>query len=99
MELANSLYPMRSVIRCKAKQRLTVNVDGSAAVAFDESLFQDLASTLFSSGQYQAVHQPYASKAEACAVEDWVAMELATTYQRVTQNQQNPIVQQLNALL
>ncbi|MDX2229192.1 MAG: hypothetical protein NW220_06125 [Leptolyngbyaceae cyanobacterium bins.349] len=101
MELANhSIYPMRAVIRCKAKQQLMTNVDGSALEArLDEGLFQELATTLLQSGRCDVVYQPYATREAASAVEDEVALELAASYQRIIQQRQSPVVQELNALL
>jgi hypothetical protein len=100
MERVNLIYPLRAVIRCKAKQQLMTNVDGAAlAECLDENLFQELAITLFQSEGCQAIYQPYASREVASAVEDGIALELAAIYQRIMQQRQNPLVQDLNALL
>ncbi|MFM7447871.1 MAG: hypothetical protein ACKO24_04655 [Leptolyngbyaceae cyanobacterium] len=98
MELANPTYPMRSVIRCQAKQQILST--GDSRMAFlDQTLFQELASTLFNSAYFQSLYRAYPSTQERCAVEDRLAVELAAIYHHVTQRRQQPLVQQLNALL
>jgi hypothetical protein len=118
MELANPIYPMRSVIRCKAKQQLMLDTDvmvnqdsslrknGASPSEFwggdeflDVKLFNELAITLFRSERCEVLYQPCHSQAEACLIEDWIAMELATTYRRIIQQRQSPVVQALNVLL
>jgi hypothetical protein len=100
MELAQPTLPKRAVIRCKAKQRLMMEMDGQWHSEFlDEELFNDLSHTLFQSPQFEKLRQPYGSKSERCAVEDWAAMELAIAYRRITQQRQDERVQNLNALL
>jgi hypothetical protein len=77
-----------------------VEMDGQWNVEFlDEVLLNDLSTTLFQSAQFQKLRQPYNSKKECCAVEDWAAMELAIAYRRITQQRQSELVQNLNALL
>ncbi|MDX2239135.1 MAG: hypothetical protein NW224_00450 [Leptolyngbyaceae cyanobacterium bins.302] len=101
MELADhSIYPMRAVIRCKAKQQLMTNIDGSSLEErLDEILFAEIATTLFQSPQWDAIYEPYATCAAASAVENEAALALAATYQRIIQQRNSPIVQNLNALL
>lgn len=100
MELANLIYPIRAVIRCKAKQQLMTNIDGTSLEEHvDEALFSEIANTLFHSPQSDALYEPCATRAAANAIEDDVALELAATYQRIIQQRKSPIVQNLNALL
>ncbi len=100
MELANPIYPIRAVIRCKAKQQLMTNIDGtSLAERFDEVLFSEIANTIFHSPDNDALYEPYATRAAASAVEDEFALDLAATYQRIIQQRKSPLVQNLNALL
>ncbi len=100
MELAHPIYPMRAVIRCKARQQLLsgLNADGQPAT-FDEALFKELATTLFRSHQATDLYQPCFSTEAASAVEDRLAAELTTTYRWISQQQENPLVQRLNSLL
>jgi hypothetical protein len=100
MEFANPVYPMRAVIRCKAKQQLMTNIDGtSLEERLDEALLNELATTLFQSEHCDAIYEPYTTRQAATAVEDEVALELAAAYQRIMQQRNSPIVQTLNALL
>lgn len=100
MELVNPIYPMRAIIRCKAKQRLMTNLDGSGAAApFDEALFRELAVTLFGASQWDCLYEPCQTQADAAAIEDLASLELAASYRRIVQQQQHPLIQQLNALL
>jgi len=101
MELANPLYPMRAVIRCKARQSILLGVGDSndASASLDEVLLNDLATTLFQSEQGQVLFTPYSSRAAVNAVEDELAEEIATTYQHIIEQRQNPVVQNLNTLL
>ncbi|HEY9696832.1 MAG TPA: hypothetical protein V6D10_06195 [Trichocoleus sp.] len=55
--------------------------------------------TLFQSKRYHAKAQSCRSKLAAAAVEDEVAAELAASYKRIQQQQQDPLIQQLNSLL
>lgn len=98
MELANPTYPMRSVIRCQAKQQILTTGDSSMAT-LDETLFQELAGTLFNSAYFQSLYRAYPSTQDRCKVEAQLAVELTAIYHHVTQKQQQPLVQQLNALL
>lgn len=100
MEGVKQVYPMRSVIRCKAKQQLLLGfgIDGEFA-SLNEGLFREVAKTFFQSNQFQAVYLPYESKEEVAAVESRVATELMATYKQVKSRRDDPVVQQLNALL
>ncbi|EKQ69130.1 hypothetical protein OsccyDRAFT_1744 [Leptolyngbyaceae cyanobacterium JSC-12] len=100
MELANLVYPLRAVIRCKAKQQLMTNLDGTGLEEqLDESLLREISQTLFQSERCDAIYEPYATREAATAVEDWAALEIAAIYQRIIQQRQSPTVQSLNALL
>lgn len=100
MEFANPIYPIRAVIRCKAKQQLMTNIDGSSLEErLDDALLNELATTLFQSERCNAVYEPYPTRDAASAVESEVALELAATYQRIMEQRNSPIVQTLNALL
>jgi len=101
MELANPIYPMRAVVRCKAKTHL-LRLTATRYEAFlplDEALFKDIATNLFKSDRGTDLYQGCRSKREAGAIEDRVAAELAETYVQIKLNQDNPMVQQLNSLL
>ncbi len=102
MESAGYL-PMRAVVRCKAKQRLLQMQDeletDERFDTIDEHLFKEIASTLFQSDRYQSLYHAYRSKREALAVEDQLAAELVEIYQTIALQQQNTLVQRLNALL
>jgi hypothetical protein len=98
MDIAHPSQPLRAVIRCKAKQQLISDPDNSW-MPLNESLLQELAMTLFQSKRYHAKAQSCRSKPAAAAVEDEVAAELAASYKRIQQQQQDPLIQQLNSLL
>lgn len=100
MEFNNPFLPMRSVIRCKAKQRLMTGTDGNPSLeSIDEDLLKEVAMTLFRSNQSRSLRESYPSRAAANEVEDWAATELAVSYRRITQQRQHSIVQNLNSLL
>jgi hypothetical protein len=100
MELVNAVYPMRSIIRCKAKQQLLIEAtQHPELMPLDEMLFSEVAKTLFRLNQYQVIYQLCRSKQAAAEIEDEIAAELAITYQQIVFQQHDPIVQQLNALL
>jgi len=65
----------------------------------DRVLLKDLATTLFRSPHGNVVYTAYATRAEAEAIEEMFATELAVTYQRVKQRQADPQIQRLNELL
>jgi len=100
MELVNHC-PKRAVIRCKAKMQLLEAADHS--FGWDEpvanTLFEELATTLFQSHRYRALYQQCRSKLEARKVGDQLAHELAESYRHVMQRQQDSVVQSFNALL
>lgn len=100
MELANPLYPMRAVIRCKAKQQLLLALsEAGDAAALDESLLNDIAATFFQSEQGQAIYTPFHSREAVNVTEDEIATEIVTIYQQIMAHRQSPVVQHLNALL
>lgn len=100
MELANYAHPLRSIIRCKARMQLLQEVDpAEAPLPVDEKLLKDLAAAVFNSSQYQTFYKTCRSQPEADEMEDKLAAELAQTYQEVLKQQQQPLVQRLNALL
>lgn len=101
MELANPLYPMRAVVRCKAQQQLLMVISeaGDAIAGLDEILLNDIATTIFQSEQGQALYTPYRTRDAVNAAEDDLAAEIAMTYQQIMVQRQNPVVQDLNALL
>lgn len=102
MEAAKHV-PMRAIVRCKAKQqlmRMQSDLDLSEVMAtLDETLFQEIATTLLQSDTYQTLYRVCRSKQEAIAVEDQLATELAKTYRNIVLQQHNPLVQCLNQLL
>lgn len=99
MELANSNYPMRTLIKCKAKMQLQSDpAIREQLEPVDEGLFADLALTVFQANR-PLLHQGYRTPEGAAEVEDRLAEQLAHSYQTIKLNQTNPVVQQLNALL
>lgn len=99
MELAQPIYPMRAVIRCKAKQHLCSASSDILLMPINEALLKELATTLFRASQTNDLSQPCYSTEDASEIEDRLATELAANYRRIIYQQQNPLVQQLNALL
>jgi hypothetical protein len=101
MDLANSVSPLRAVIRCKVKMHLTQAAYAQQVVpdAWDEALLKEIATTWFRSEAYATMLQHCRSKREAAAIEDRVAAEIAAIYSQIVQQQENPLVQQLNDLL
>ncbi len=65
----------------------------------DEALFRDITSIVFHPDQHPELYQPCASVESAAEIETQIAAEIVETYQRIQLNQQQPIVQTLNALL
>ena len=97
MELTRQTSPKRAVIKCKAKIRLLADsIVGLMVMPFDDALFLDLAKTLLCADD---LNQRYESQKVAREVEDRFASLLVAMYRRIKTQQQNPIVQQLNALL
>lgn len=100
MELANNLYPMRALIRYKAKEQLKFNLEKqNIYLPLDESLFAEVATILFRAGRHPQLQSQCASRTEAAAIEDQFAAELAETYKQIKLRQKNIVVQRLNALL
>ena len=100
MQPAQSIFPMRAMIRCKAKQKLITDpARFEARIPLDESLFQEVAMTLLQSDYYQTIAQPCGSNHEAARLEDQIAAELVNTYRQIKAQQQSPVVQWLNTLL
>ncbi len=93
-------YPMRTLVRHKAKAQLIIGVQFQAnCPALDEDLLRDLATTLFRSQQGQELYQPYSSRHEADAIENRFANKLVATYQQIKQRQADPLIQRLQQLL
>jgi hypothetical protein len=101
MDLANSVYPMRSVIRCKVKIQLlqAAYAQGVVPEPINESLLKEIAATWFRSDSYDALVRPCRSKQEAAAIADQIAGEIAATYRTIVEQQENALVQRLNSLL
>ncbi len=101
MDLANSVSPLRAVIRCKVKMHLMQAAYAQQVVLgpWDEVLLKEISATWFRSDAYAAMIQSCRSKREAAVIEDRVAVEIATIYRQIVQQQENPLVQQLNNLL
>jgi len=76
-----------------------VKDDPTFCPTIDRVLLKDLATTLFNSPQGAAVYAAYATREEAAAVEESLAIELASIYQQVKQRQADPTIQRLNHLL
>ena len=94
-------YPLRSLIRCKAVEQLTVSEAAyeSPEITWDKTLFEELARTLLNPNQRPELGQRYVSRAAAAAVEDQLAATLVHTYRSIQKQRQSEVVQQLNALL
>lgn len=102
MDSGRSIYPMRAVIRCKAKQAImarSIANNQTFDEPLDEVLFQEIATTWFKSKRYDVMYRNCLSAADSLQIEDRVASELAETYQQIKAQQRNTTVQQLNALL
>ena len=99
MELV-SFYSMRSVIRCRAKQRLLIDPDYSESIeSIDDSLLKELAATLFQTKRYQPLIAGCDLKQELVSLENALIAELAATYLTLWQQRSQPIIQHLNSLL
>lgn len=95
-----SAYPMRALVRYKAKARLIEGVElQNDCSLVDEDLLRDLATTLFQSQQVQELYEQHHSRLEADAIENHFANELVETYWHIKRQQSNPLVQLLNGLL
>jgi hypothetical protein len=101
MDLANSVAPVRAVIRCKVKMQLTqiAYTQQDTPEPLDEALIKDLAATCFRSDAYQSALKTCRTKRDAARVEDLFAADIAQTYRHMTQQHHNSLVQQLNGLL
>ncbi len=101
MDLANSVSPMRSVIRCKVKIQLlqASYAQGVVPEPVNDSLLKEIAATWFRSDSYEALVLPCRSKREAAEIEDKVAGEIAAIYRTIVEQQENALVQRLNSLL
>jgi hypothetical protein len=99
MELIGD-YPIRAFIRHKAKMQIIGNsLTQNFCPDFDEELLKDLSKTLLQSNKVKELYRPYRSRDEANMAEDEIATELAAVYKHVKQQQDDPLVQSLNALL
>lgn len=99
MELV-SFYSMRSVLRCRAKQRLLIDPDFSDAIeSIDDSLLKELASTLFQTKRYQPLIAGCDSELELVSLENGLIAELVATYLTLWQQRSQPMIQHLNSLL
>lgn len=90
-------YPVRAFIRHKARLKLTQILTGETDI--DNTLLQDISSTLLQPDISPTAYQPYASRDQAIAIEEQMATEIAETYCRMQRQLKNPLVQQLNQLL
>lgn len=72
---------------------------GISCLAFDESLLQELSTTLFQSERGAPIFTAYPNRQAAEAVEDQFALELAETYRYIKQRKTDTQVQRLNSLL
>ena len=100
MEPVSNAYPMRALVRHKAKSRLMQGADAwENCIVIDEELLRDLATTVFQNQQAQAFHSQPHSRQEADEIENQLAIEVAESYQRIKQQQSHPLVQWLNGLL
>ncbi len=95
-----TIYPVQASICDKAKQRLQMHrTDCSLSAPWDAALFQEVATNLFKSAQWDVLSQPCATPEAAAALEDLASLSLAMIYLRITQKRRNPAIQSLNALL
>jgi vacuolar-type H+-ATPase subunit C/Vma6 len=100
VELANSFYSLRSVLRCRVKQRLLIDPDYAEAIeSIDDDLLKELAATLFQTERYHRLIEGCDSAQELANLENTVVAELVATYLTVWQQRSQPIIQQLNSLL
>ncbi|HBB31570.1 MAG TPA: hypothetical protein DDZ80_04310 [Cyanobacteria bacterium UBA8803] len=100
MPATGNRYPMRALIKHKAKAQLRAALASDRTEEpLDERLLEELAATLFHQEQNQAFAQPCISRAEADEIENRMAADLVQTYRDMKQRQKNPLVEQLNRLL
>lgn len=95
MELT-SYYPKRVFVRYRAKAQLQAD---AAFACLDEALIKDVAATLFQSELYRSLYNQCRSQRDAAAITDRMIDDLVKTYRQIKEQQQNPIIQQLNSLL
>jgi len=99
MELA-SYFPKRIYVRYRAKTQLQADtVNTETFVCLDEELISDITATLFQSELYRSLYSQCRSKREAANITDRLIDELVSSYRQIKQQQQNPLIQQLNSLL
>jgi hypothetical protein len=100
MELANSFFPMRAVIRCQAKQQLLQNLNWvDLDEPLDEALLKDVTATLFRLERYEQLYRHCHTAARAAEIDVELAIAAAQAYQRIKRQQADPIVQQLNQMV
>lgn len=100
MESPCCFYPLRSVIRCIAKESLTIAPESyKAGLRWDQTLFNDLAGTLLQTQTQPQLGIPCRSRQEAELVEKQLARILVSNYCQILEQQENEQVQRLNALL
>jgi hypothetical protein len=99
MELA-SYFPKRIFVRYRAKAQLQADAVASQTFrCLDEALIKEITATLFQSVYYQSLYNQCRSKREAAVITDQMIDDLVKTYKRIQQQQQDPMIQQLNSLL
>ncbi len=93
-------YPLCSVIRYLAKAYLTATPEAFAsALVWDETLFDELASTCLQPAVQPTLAASYPSRDEAAVVERQLAQSLVHVYRRIMYQRLDPQIRQLNALL
>ncbi|WP_416666369.1 hypothetical protein [Egbenema bharatensis] len=100
MEQVNFKRPHRAIVRCQAKMHLLeISFNQSEETEpIDDALLKDLTTTLFQSNPHSIMDEPLSSHPNVTS-EQQLVDELVQTYQHISQRQQEPIVQRLNALL
>ncbi len=100
MEQVNFKRPHRAIVRCQAKMHLlkTSFNQFEETEPIDDALLKDLTTTLFRANPH-SVSDQLSSPHPAVTTEQQLVDELVQTYRRISQRQQEPIVQRLNALL
>ncbi|MFP4007694.1 MAG: hypothetical protein ACLFV6_06755 [Spirulinaceae cyanobacterium] len=90
----NSTYPMRAFVRHKAQIQLQ-----QQGIIVDADLLQELATTQMQADEGGLFNQACPSPQQAAQLEDRLAEELVASYQRIQQQQQDPLIQELNQTL
>lgn len=99
MELA-SYFPKRVFVRYRAKAQLQIDaINAEVFECLDEALIKEIAATLLQSEFYRSLYNQCRSRREATAITDRMVDELVNTYRQIKQQQENPLIQQLNSLL